>query len=239
MVDITGISGLDYINYDEKQGLSIGTLTTIRALQTSAELQHRYPVISQAASQLGSAAIRNIGTIGGNLCNAALSAETAPALIGLSARGKIVGPDGERVTPLENFFAGPGNTILKKGELLVQIQAPVQLPNTKGAYLKHSIRGSVDLAIVGVAVIITLAPDDNVCQDIRIALGAVAPTPVRARQAEEVLKGEKVNEALINQSAQVASDEIRPISDIRASAEYRKEMVKVYTRRAIRQAIAK
>lgn len=113
LVDIGGIPGLDYIDYYEKQGLRIGALTTIRALEKSTPLQKMYPVIPQAAGQLGSVAIRNVATIGGNLCNAAPSAETAPALIGLSARAKIVGPDGERVIPLEDFFTGPGNTVLK------------------------------------------------------------------------------------------------------------------------------
>jgi len=239
LIDIGGIPELDYINYDEKQGLSIGALTPIRALERSAELGQRYPVISQAASQLGSVAIRNMGTIGGNLCNAAPSAETAPALIGLSAKTRIVGPDGERVVPLEEFFTGPGSTVLNTGELLVEIQVPVPLSNTKGAYLKHSIRGTVDLAIVGIAAIITLELKGEVCKDIKIVLGAVAPTPMRARKAENVLRGKRIEEALIDRSAQVASGEARPISDVRASADYRKEMVKVFTRRAVKEAIAK
>ncbi len=239
VVDMGCIPGLNYINYHEQRGLSIGALTPVRALEMSAELRRTYPVISQAAGQLGSVAIRNVGTIGGNLCNAAPSAETAPALIGLSARGKIVGSAGERVVPLEDFFIGPGSTVLQEGELLVEIQVPVPVPNTRGVYLKHSIRGTVDLAIVGVAVIIALEAKDEVCRDIKIVLSAVAPTPMRARKAEEVLRGRKVDEALINESAQAASDEARPISDVRASAEYRKEMVKVFTKRAIREAMAK
>lgn len=239
VVDITGIPGLNYIDYDEKQGLRIGALTTIRALETSTELHQRYPVISQAASQLGSVAIRNVGTLGGNLCNAAPSAETAPSLIGLGARAKVIGPDGERIVPLEDFFKGPGSTILNTGELLAEVQVPVPLPGTRGIYLKHGIRGTVDLAIVGVAVIVTLEAGGEVCQDINIVLGAVAPTPMRARSAEEMMRGKRVDDALINRSAQAASDAARPISDVRASAEYRKEMVKVFTRQALREATAK
>lgn len=236
VVDIINIPGLDYINYDEKQGLRIGALTTIRSLEKSTELNQRYPVISQAASQLGSVAIRNMGTLGGNLCNAAPSAETAPALIGLSAKARIVGPDGERVVPLEDFFTGPGTTVLKTAELLVEIQVPVLPPRTKGVYLKHAIRGTIDLAIVGVAIIATLEPEAKVCEDIKIVLGAVAPTPMRARQAEEIIKGKKIDDALIDKCAQVASDESRPITDIRASYWYRKEIVKVFTRQAIKEA---
>ena len=238
VVDITGISGLDHIDYDDKQGLRIGALTPIRSLEMSAELQQRYPAISQAASQLGSVAIRNVATLGGNLCNAAPSAETAPSFIALSVKARIAGPDGERIVSLEDFFTGPGSTVLKTGDLLVEIQVPPPSPQTKGVYLKHGIRGAIDLAIVGVAVILTMDAKSEVCQDINIVLGAVAPTPMRARNAEEMIRGKRIDEALISKSAQAASEESRPISDVRASAQYRKEMVAVFTRRALREAIA-
>lgn len=238
VIDITGIEELVYIDVDDKKGLLIGALTPIRDLEKSAELKRSYPIISQAASQLGSVAIRTMGTIGGNLCNASPSAETAPALIVLSAKARIVGPSGERVVPLEGFFVGPGSTVLEAGELLVEIQVPAPLPHTKGIYLKHAIRGSIDLAIVGVAVALTLETKSRVCQDIKIALGAVAPTPIRARKAEEILIGNTINDDLIDRSSLSASNEARPISDARASAEYRKEMVKVFTGRAIREAMS-
>ena len=236
VIDITEIPGLDQINYDGKEGLRIGAITTFRALEKSSEIHRRYPVIVRAASQLGSMAIRNVATIGGNLCNAAPSAESAPALMGLSASVKIVGTLGERVVPLEDFFTGPGSTVLQKGELLVEIQVPILPTNTRGIYLKHSMRGTIDLAIVNVAVVVTLGFQNEICEDIKIVLGAVAPTPMRARKAEAVLRGKKFNEALMNKTAQIASEEARPISDVRASAEYRKEMVEVFTRRAIREA---
>ena len=237
VVDIGYISGLDYINYDEKQGLRIGALTTIRAIEKSGKLRQVYPVISQAAGLLGSVAIRNMATIGGNLCNAAPSADTAPALIGLSARARIIGPGGERLVSLEDFFTGPGETVLKAGEMLLEIQVPVPPPDTKGMYLKHG-RSAVDLATVGVAVIMALE-SGGVCRDVKIVLGAVAPTPMRAKKAEEVLRGKKVEPALIEEAARVASGEAQPITDVRASAEYRREMVKVFTRRAIGQIMAK
>ena len=235
VIDIVNIPGLDYINYDKKQGLSIGALTTIRSLEKSAELRMKYPVISLAASKLGSVAIRNLGTLGGNLCNAAPSAEMSPALIGLSANAKIVGPGGERIVPLENLFTGPGTTLLKKGEILAEIKVPIPSPDTKGIYLKHAIRGSIDLAIVGVAVITALESENKACKDIKIVLGAVAPTPMRARSAEEVIEGKRIDEDLIEKSSEAASAEARPVSDVRASADYRSEMVKVFTRRALRQ----
>ena len=237
VIDIGGIDGLDYIKYDKRQGLTIGVLTPISALEKSSELQERFPVISQAASQLGSVAIRNMGTIGGNLCNASPSADMAPSLIGLSANVKLVGPGGERLVPLEDFFTGPGSTVLGKGEMLVEIQVPESEANTKGIYLKHGLRGTIDLAIVGVAAVATLEADSKICKDIKIVLGAVAPTPMRAREAEEILRNKRIDEVLINKSAEAAADEARPISDVRASAVYRKEMVKVFTRRAIKEVL--
>lgn len=238
LIDLGSILGLAEIRWDEQQWLSIGALTTLRSLERSPEVQKRFPVLSKAAGQLGSVAIRNLGTVGGNLCNAAPSAEMAPSLIGLSAMAKIMGPSGGRGVPLEDFFTGPGTTVLRRGELLTEIQVPAPKPGTKGTYLKHGARGTIDLAIVGVAVIATLEGKDKVCKDIRIVLGAVAPTPMMARKAAEILKGKKIDEALINQSAEMAANESRPISDVRASEEYRREMVKVFTRRAIREVIA-
>jgi carbon-monoxide dehydrogenase medium subunit len=237
LVDIEYIPGLDYIKYDEKQGLSIGALTTIRTLERSTELQKKYPVISQAAHQMASVAIRNVGTLGGNLCNAAPSADTAPSLIGLEAKAKLIGPDGERMIALEDFFTGPGESVLKPGELLVEIQVPPVPGSSKSVYLKHSIRGSIDLAIVGVAATVTM--DGERCQDVRIVLGAVAPTPMKAKEAEKVLKDKKIDDDLIERASQAVLNECRPITDVRASAEYRREMVRVFTRRALKEAIAK
>jgi len=237
VIDIGYITGLDYIEHNATQGLSIGALTTIRALEQSDMLQKKYPVIADAAGKLGSAAIRNVATIGGNLCNAAPSADTAPPLIGLSAQAKIAGPDGERIVPLEDFFTGPGSSALKTGELLTEIQVPVPPPGTKGKYLKHG-RSPVDLAVVGVAAIMILDAGET-CRDIKIVLGAVAPTPIRAKKAEETLRGKKVEPSLIEKAAQVASEEAQPITDVRASASYRTEMVRVFTRRALEQIVAK
>lgn len=238
IINIGAIPGLNSINFDHRRGLRIGALTTMRALTESTELQRTYPVISQAASQLGNPAIRNVATIGGNLCNASPAADTAPALIGLSATAKIVSSDGEREVPLKNFFTGPHSTVLKTGEILIEIQVPVPPANTRGVYLKRGGRGVTDLAIVGVAIIATLEPKDEVCSDIKIVLGSVAPTPIQAHNAEEVIRGQKITEALMDKSAQVAADEACPISDCRSSAEYRTMLLKAYVKRALREAIA-
>jgi carbon-monoxide dehydrogenase medium subunit len=239
VVDITRIPGLDDMTFDDQQGLRLGALTTIRALETSAELQKRYPIISQAASQLGSVAIRNVATVGGNLCNALPSAETSQALVALSAQVRIIGPGGERTVPLEGFFTGVGKTLLQPDELLLEIWVPRLDLHASGIYIKHSPRGPIDLAIVNITVLMTMEPDRNICRDAKIVLGAVAPTPLRARKAENILKGERVSGALIERAAQAAMDEARPRKgSIRGSFEYKKEIVRVLTGRALKEVTA-
>jgi len=236
VVDITRIPGLDTIGFDDSQGVRLGALTTIRALETFVELQRKVPIISQAASQLGSVAIRNVATVGGNLCNALPSAETSQALVALSAHVRIIGPAGERTIPLEDFFLDVGKTVLQPDEILLEIIVPESPPHTFGRYIKHSPRGSIDLAIVNIAVLMTLEADRRICRDAKIVLGAVSPTPLRAKKAEDMLKGKSLDDALIDHVAQAASDEAHPRrGSIRGSFEYKKEMVRVLTRRAIRE----
>ena len=236
IVDIGAIPGLDSVTDDDRGTLSIGALATLRAVEISAQVKKHHAVISQAAGQIGSVAIRNVGTIAGNLCHASPAADTAPALLTLGAKAKIVGPAGERTVSLDDFFAGPGRTVLAHDELLVEIEVPAMPPRTKALYLKHAIRGSADLAIVGVAVMGSMY--DGCIHNVRIALGAVAPTPMRARRAESLLEGKTQDDALIEIAARAAAEECRPITDVRASADYRREMVKALTRRAIERVVA-
>jgi carbon-monoxide dehydrogenase medium subunit len=236
VVDIGSIPGLDSLTYDDHGTLSIGALATLRAVETSAQVKEHHTVISQTAGQIGSVAIRNVGTIAGNLCHASPAADMAPSLLALGAKVKTVGPAGERTVTLDDFFAGPGRTVLANDEMLVEIQVLAMPPQTKAVYLKHAIRGAADLAIVGVAVMASL--EDGCCRNVKIALGAVAPTPMRARNSESVLEGKKLDDALIENAGRAASDECRPITDVRASADYRREMVGVLTRWAIKRVIA-
>jgi len=239
VIDITRIPGLDYVTFDDQQGLRLGALTTIRDLETSVELQKKYPIIPQAASQLGSVAIRNVATVGGNLCNALPSAETSQALVALSAQVRIIGPEGERTVPLEGFFTGVGKTLLQPDELLLEILVPRLDLHASGIYIKHSPRGPIDLAIVNITVLMTMEPDQKICRDAKIVLGSVAPTPLRARKAENMLKGERVTGALIERAAQAAMDEARPRKgSIRGSFEYKKEIVRVLTGRALKEVTA-
>jgi carbon-monoxide dehydrogenase medium subunit len=181
IIDLKAIPGLDYIRRDGEI-LKIGALTTIHDIEISQIICAQFPVLAEAARKMATLAIRNMGTIGGNLCNAAPSADMAPPLIGLGARAKIEGPQGERSVALEDFFAGPGMTVLQDGEMLAEILVPDQPAHTYGVYKKFTPRTAIDIALVGVAVVITLDSKHIRVVDARIVLGAVAPTPVRAQQ---------------------------------------------------------
>jgi len=235
VVNIGNLDSYKSIHADRKAGLRIGALTTIRKIETSSILKTEYKMIPQAAAQLASIPIRNVATIGGNLCNASPAADMAPILMALSARVKLVSTAGERLVALTDFFTGPADTVRKPDELMTEVQIAQLPPNTHGAYLKCSIKGGQELALVGVAVVITLDSGGKTCNDVKIALGAVAPTPIRAHKAEATIKGKALNSELIREAAQVASREANPIDDIRGSAEYRKEMLKVFTRDALNQ----
>jgi len=238
IIDISNLKNLSYIRDDDKNGLKIGAITTIRDIEKSNIINSKYSIISQAASKLGSVAIRNIATVGGNLCNAMPIADMSQVLLALSGRAKLVGPNGERFVPLEKFFIDVGKTCINIGELLVEIQIPTPLPNSKGLYIKHLNRGSIDLPIVNVAIFITLNEEKNFCKDIKIVLGSVAPTPIRAFKAETVIKGNQIDDNIIEKTAEIASEEAHPRpNSIRASVEYKKEMIKVYIRKLIKEAI--
>jgi len=224
ILDLKGISEMDevVITGDE---CSIGALTSIRTLETSLSVSAKVPLLAQAAAKLGSLQVRHRATIGGNLCNASPSADTAPALLALDAQVEIYGKAGMRVIELDEFFLGPGATALGDGELLTRLKIPLT-PNRQGSvYYKLSTRKAMDLAFVGVAVLLELGGDDEI-RKTRIALGAVAPTPIRVPSAEKLLEGRKLGSEAARESAELAARSCEPISDHRASAEYRREMVR-------------
>ena len=237
LVDITYIPGLNRIEYNEKGGLIIGALCTHSEIESSTLIQEEFDVLIQAVHPIGSVQVRNLGTIGGNLCNAAPSADSAPVLLGLDAKVRIFGTKGERTLELEEFFKSPGETALRPDEILTNIEIPNIPPYSAATYMKLSPRRAMDLAVVGVAVVVWLTDDRSVCSDIRIALGAVAPTPIRAKMAEEMIRGRILDDDLVREASKAASEEAKPISDVRGSGEYRKEMVEVLTRRGLQQAI--
>ena len=236
IINIKTIPSLDYISYDG-DGLRIGALTTLSEIESSSLIGNRFPIIADSAHQVGTPQVRNVGTIGGNLCNAAPSADMAPSLIGLEAKAKLKGHKGERTVALEEFFTGPGETVLQAGEMLIEIQVPNPPPYTRGIYLKLPARTAIDLAVVGVAAVVTLDSKGANIVDAKIVLCAVAPTPIRAGKAEYIIKGKAIRDELTEKAAQIAAEEAKPISDVRGSASYRKEMVRVLTNRAIRQLV--
>jgi carbon-monoxide dehydrogenase medium subunit len=196
----------------------------------------KYPMLSQAAGSIASTQIQNRGTIAGNICNAVPSADSAPALLCLHARLLCVSKNGERLVDIDEFFTGPGETALHPDEILKEIQIPLMPDDGHGVYIKLSTRKRMELAVVGVAAMVET--EKGIIKDVRIGLGAVAPTSMRARESEELLKGKKVDDETILIAARKASEESRPIDDHRASAEYRKIMVEVLVKRAIHQTLS-
>ena len=234
LINIKRVPDLNYIRHDEREGLRIGALTTIHAIVNSPLIKKKFPVLNCAASVLGTRQVRNLATLGGNLCNSSPAAECAPALLTLEANVKIEGPGGKRSLPVEEFFLGPDRNALADDEILTEIQVPDIPMHIGGVYIKHSTR-RIDVSIVGVAVVV--ACDDQACRDIKIALGSVGPKPFRARKAENVLKGQKLSGEILKKAAQVASEESFPIHDIRGYADYRKKMVETLVKEGIEKAI--
>lgn len=235
LIDLKGIADLNCLQYDSTSGLRLGALTTIHQMEASILIKEKFGILAQAASSLGSYQIRCRATLGGNLCNASPAADMVPALIVLRTEVTIASLEGKRHLPLESFFIAPGKTNLKPGEILTEIRVPNPIASTAFHYTKHGIRKAIDLAIVVVAVALSMDSDNKTCSKAIIALGAVSPTPMRASKAENCLYRQKVDEGMISRAALIASEEINPISDIRASADYRKEMVRTLTGRSLRK----
>ena len=235
VINLSAISELRYIEYNPEHGLSIGSGTTVRAVETSLIVRQFYPVIASAAATLASIQIRNLATVAGNICRASPSADMPPALLVLDAVVHLAGPLGERSVPLCEVFTGPGKTVIAANEILTEISIPAPAAQSGAAYIKHSPRVAMDLASIGAAAAVTL--ENGVCTAVRIALGAVAPTPLRVPAAEAVLSGQPPSPVLLAQAAQTAAKAAKPIGDIRASADYRREMVAVLVQRALEQAI--
>jgi carbon-monoxide dehydrogenase medium subunit len=238
LVDIKGVSELNYIKSDAKEGLRIGALGTHRSIEKSPAMKDGYRVLGEMEHRLASVQTRNWGTIGGNICHGDPAGDPVPVLTALKATLKVANLRGERTMPVEDFTLDFFETALEPHELLTEIQVPVPLPHTGAAYTKFNIIES-DVATVGVAVSLTLGSGKGLCEDVRIVLGASAPTPMRAKKAEAVLQGKKITDELLRKAGVVASTEAEPISDIAASAEYRRELLKVLVARIGQEALAR
>ena len=234
LVNIKKLPGMSGIK-ENGGSLRIGALATIRDLETNVLVREKLPVLWEAAHQFASLQVRNTATIGGNICRASPSGETLAPLLVLEATGKCAFSDGEKSQPFTSFFQGPGKSVLGAKGLLTEIDVPYPAAGSKSVYLKHAVRGAMDIAMVGVAVLITPDPGKNNMQDVRIGLGAVAPTPIRAPKTEALLRGKPLTAALLKEAAALAASESSPISDQRSSGEYRRWIVEALTRRGLEQ----
>jgi carbon-monoxide dehydrogenase medium subunit len=231
LVSLRDVPGLSFVRVGDDLTLTIGAATPLASVEHSPEVRRHYPAVADAASWIGSAQVRSRATVGGNLCNAAPSADMAPILLAYGAQATITDGRAERTLPLEEFFTGPGQTVLEPGELLKSISVP-PCSTGFGKYYK-TFRSAMDCCTVGVAAWLSFADGTAVVQDARVALGAVAPTPIRSRSCERVLVGQTLDEALIQRAAVAATEDALPISDVRASADYRMTLVSVLSRRAL------
>jgi aerobic carbon-monoxide dehydrogenase medium subunit len=238
VVDVSRVGPLRMLEAANGDGLRIGAAVTARELEVHPGIRATALALAESAAVVGSLQVRNLATVGGNLCNAAPSADMAPPLLALDAEAVIAGPGGERRVPLAEFFVGVRQTVLRPGELLVALAIPTPGPRSGGQYLRHTPRRELDIAVVGVASQLTLA-DTGRCTSARIALAAVAPTPVRATAAEQALEGQPVTPDAIDAAAALAVDAARPISDQRGSADFRRHLVRVLTRRTLTTALAR
>jgi len=236
LIDIKGIAALDYIKYDEGKGLRIGALTIHRAIEKSPVIQKHFGVLSETERNLATTQTRNWGTIGGNLCHGDPAGDPAPVLIALKAKLKLASLGRERTIEVEEFSKDYLEVALEPDEMLIEIQVPIPPPHTGAAYEKLMVMKG-DMGIVGAAVSITLSPGNGVCKDARIALSNCASIPLRAKEAEQVLVGKTINDSLLTKAGQIASTEVDPPADVHGSAEYRREMVKVFVKRVTRIAL--
>lgn len=259
LISLQGIPGLDQIQYNGS--LSLGPMVTHRAIEKSAVIRENFSALADAVDDLGSIQIRNVATLGGNLCTAAPSADTATPLLVLGTQVKIKSAKEERTLPIEEFFKGPGETALKTGEMVKELSIPKPLPNTGSAYYKLQRRLALDLPILGVSVLLSLdkdkvtcsdllctaspistllhkmEEDEILCRDVRIALGVAAPTPMRALKAEALLRGKTLSDELLEEAANTASQEAQPRDTLRGEAWYRRDMVRVLVKRMAMKSI--
>ena len=237
VICIRHLPGLDAVRWNDDDGLTIGALTTVADIEQSHLVRRRYPALAAGAAAFAGAQVRNLATVVGNICNASPAGDTLPALLAYDAQCRIAGPGGERQLPLSQVFLAPGRTALDAGEIMTELLLPPPLPNTGGLYIKHSPRGAMDISAVGVAAVVSL-DDNGACARVRIALGAVAPTPARAYGAEGRLTGQTPDAGAIADAARLAAQSANPITDVRSGADYRRQMVRVLTERTLRHAAA-
>jgi carbon-monoxide dehydrogenase medium subunit len=230
LMSLKAIRDLNYITFDRATGLGIGAMASLESIADSSTVKEKYEMLALVCKKIGTPQIRNMGTIGGNVSTKFATAETLPALIAHGAEARIASAGKERKVPIENLFRE-----LKDGELVTEIHVPTPKAGTKGGCEKFAMREKYDYATVSAVVVTTLSK--GVCQDIKIALGGVTFPSMRAKRAEEVVKGKTITDQLINEASQVASEDGQTGADIFFSSEYKKELLKVMVSRAMKQAV--
>jgi carbon-monoxide dehydrogenase medium subunit len=231
LVDLKQIKELRQIKFEAKKGLRLGAAVPCIEVYESPIMRKHYPGLTEAAHLIGSLQIQNRASVGGNLCNGSPAADTTPALIALGAKARIAGGKGARQVAVEDFVVSPGRTVLKPGEILVEFVIPAPKPHSSDAYLRFIPRNEMDIAVVGVGTSLTL--DGDTVKAARIGLGAVGPTPIFAEQASQSLVGKKLDTGAIETAAELAIQAASPIDDMRGTAEFRRHVVGVLTRRTI------
>jgi carbon-monoxide dehydrogenase medium subunit len=236
VVSLQKVQGLDYVEGNGSAGLKFGALATLSQIEQSQVVMENCALLREAISKIVSVQTKTMGTAIGNLCVATPASDVAPPLYAMGARMKIVGVDAEREIPIEEFFVDVGKTAIGPHEIVTEIVVP-NLPSGSGSAFMKLSKTAEDIAKVNVAVLVTLA--DGKCEDARIAVGSVAPTPIRATKAEEALKGEEMNAKSIAEASALAAEAATPISDVRSTAEYRKEMVRILVKDALEKAVGR
>lgn len=239
VLSLGGIRNLNFIRLEEGRGVTLGALATHGAVAASPIIQDKFPDLAEACAQVGAVQIQNLGTVCGNLCNASPAADAAPPLLLLDAILTLASTRGERSVSIHDFFLGPRRTVLQGDEILKEVFIPQPAGRRGATYIKLGQRKAMEIAIVGVGVAVYLNGSDRDVTECRIAMASVAPTPLRARKGEEILKGQEISDRLIEEAAEVAAEEASPISDVRAGRQYRLDMIRVLCRQATRAALAR
>jgi carbon-monoxide dehydrogenase medium subunit len=237
VLGLSQIQDLYEIEYVGTTGLKLGALTKIGELERSNIIRKYYPILAQAASVLGSTEIRNRATVGGNLCTSAPSADMSPPLLVLGAQAVVASGKKEKVVALGEFFTGPKENILNNDEILLRLEIPPMKPRSAGEYIKLGRRNAMEIAIISVAAHITLDSGNKTCEEARLALGTAAPTPIRTKEAEKIMEGKSLDQENIDLAAEAASREASPRTSWRSTEEYRRDMIRVLSCRAIQRAI--
>lgn len=236
LININDVEDFKGISYIPGKGVVIGAATKISEIEHSALIQEKYFALHQAAGELGSVQVRTMATIGGNSCHASPAAETPPPLAALGANVVISSAAGEKEMPLEKFILGNRKTALGEGEILTKFILPEPAPKSASRYSYIGLRDAMEIDAVNMAVSITLEDDNRTIKSIKLVMGSVSPVPLVSAEVPGILVGREFNKELTQKAAEAASAEAKPITDIRASAEYRREMVAVLTRRVLQQA---